>query len=171
MKILKTVLLLTTFTFFACTTDDEGDSQSGLPEQGNVSLALSNGGGFVVENMQASVSALYDTSNTPTITITGTAGNTGTILITIVDNDNDFMALVNENAIPIGNTALSFYATVDYQSDNFTMEAGAGTLEIISYEEFGNQNYAELSATFSAAGNFNTITSSILDVILSCESC
>lgn len=172
MKILKMLLLLTAFILYSCSTDDDGDSQSGLPEQGNIGLALSNGAGFPVENLQASVSAFYDSSSTPTITITGTAGSTGTIVITIVDNDNDFMALVNENAIPIGNTTLSFYATVDFQSDNFTLNAGAGTLEILNYEEFDTQNYAELSATFSAAdSNFNTMTASLLGIILSCQGC
>lgn len=165
MRLFKTLLFLTAITLFSCSTDDNDGNN--LPEQGNIALALSNGGGFSVENIEASISTLYDDSNMTSVTITGTAGQTGNIAITIIDNDGSFRALVNENSISIGDTSLSFYATVDFESDNFNLDAGAGTLEIISYEEFNDQNYAILSATFSAAdSNFNTMTSSILDIVL-----
>jgi hypothetical protein len=158
MRLFKTLLFLTAITLFSCSTDDNDGNN--LPEQGNIALALSNGGGFSVENIEASISTLYDDSNMTSVTITGTAGQTGNIVITIIDNDGSFRALVNENSISIGDTSLSFYATVDFESDNFN-------LEIISYEEFNDQNYAILSATFSAAdSNFNTMTSSILDIVL-----
>lgn len=163
------VSLLTLITMFSCSTDEE--NQVELPTQGNVSIALSNGAGFAVENLEATITNQYDIANTTTITITGTAGSTGTIEITIVDNDNSFMALVNENSIPIGDTSLSFYATIEYESDNFNLSGQAGTLEIINYTEFNDQNYSEIDATFSTAGNSNTMTSSILDIILNCESC
>lgn len=165
MRFFKTLLFLTAITLVSCSTDDNDGNN--LPEQGNIGLALSNGGGFSVENIEASISSLYDDSNMTSVTITGTAGQTGSIAITIIDNDGSFRALVNENSISIGDTSLSVYATVDFESDNFNLNAGAGTLEIISYEEFNDQNYAILSATFSAAdSNFNTMTSSILDIVL-----
>jgi len=170
MKLFKTLILLLILTTFSCSKDSNGNSE--LPEQGNVSLALSNGAGFVVENLVATISNLYDSANATTVTITGTAGASGTIRIIIVDNDNSFQALVNDNVFPVGDTSMSFYATVDYESDNFSLNAGAGSLEITRYSEFSDQNYSELSATFSAAGiNFNTMTSSMLGLILDCTGC
>lgn len=170
MKLLKMLILLSIITTFSCSKDSEDNEE--LPAQGNVSLALSNGAGFVVENLVATISNQYDSANTSTITISGTSGSSGTVTITIVDNDNSFKALANGTDFTIGDTAQSFYATVEYQSDNFNLSGGAGTLKIINYTESNSQNYSEISATFSAAGpNFNTITSSILDLILDCTGC
>lgn len=172
MKLLKMSILFICLILFSCDSDDDSEQVS-LPDQGNIALALSNGGGFVVENIEALISNFYGSSiNTADIIISGTAGLSGSIVINIIDDDDSFRALVNENSFPIGDPSLSFFATVDYQSDNFNLNAAAGTLEILSYEEFSDQNYAKLSATFSVAGNnFNTITSTIRDIILVCQNC
>lgn len=173
MKLFKTLLLVTVLTVFSCSKDENDTSQ--LPEQGNISLALSNGAGFVVENIEARISNLYNTANTSTITITGTTtvSNNGTLRITIVDNDNSFNAIANGNDISVGDTSNSFYATIEYQDDSFgSFIAGAGTVKITNYSEVSGENYALLSATFSAAdSNFKNMTSSILGLVLNCTGC
>ncbi len=170
MRVFKTLMVLTVITLVACSSDDD-NQEAERPAQGTISLALSNGGGFVVENLQASISTLYSNAMTTTITLSGTAGGSGNVVITIVDNDAAMQAIVSEGSIPVGNTSLPFYATVVFESNTFVLDATAGTLDIINYQEFPDQNYAVLSATFSAAGNSNSMTSSILDIVLDCSGC
>lgn len=170
MKSLKVLILFLIITTFSCSKDD--NDQSGLPEQGNISLALSNGAGFSVENIVATVSKPYGSGNTSTITVTGTAGGSGKVKITLVDNDNSFKAFAKDNTLTVGATSESVYATIEYESDNFNLNGGAGTVIINRYTEASGQNYTELDATFSAAGsNFNTITSSIFGLIFICSGC
>ena len=171
MKLLKMLILVLILTTFSCSKDD--NETSNLPEQGNISLALSNGAGFVVENIVATVSKPYGSGNTSTLTITGTAAQgTANIQITLVDNDNSFKAFAKGNTLTVGATSESVYATIVYESDNFNLNGGAGTVIINGYTETSGQKYTELDATFSAAGdNFNTMTSSILDLIFNCKGC
>lgn len=170
MKSFRVLILLTLIITFSCSKDD--NDTSNLPEQGNISLALSNGAGFVVENIVATVTKPYGSGNTSSITITGTAGGSGNLQITLVDNDDSFKALAKDNKIPVGATSESVYATIEYESDNFNLNAAAGTVEINQYSETSDQKHTELDATFSAAdSNFNTMTSSILDLILNCTGC
>jgi hypothetical protein len=169
MKSLKVLLLFALFTSFSCSEDQEDTSIK--PQQGSVSIALSNGGGFVIENLNAIISNHYGTDNTTDVSITGTAGSSGSIVITIIDNDGSFKALSKESSFPIGDTSKTYFATVKYASDNFNLDAGAGTITITSYTEFKDEKYSVLDATFSAAGNSNTMTSSILGLILSCSEC
>lgn len=83
-------LLFAIITTFTCSKDEEGSTE--LPMQGNISFALSNGAGFSVENIVAIVSKPYGSGNTSTITVTGTAGASSKVTITLVDNDSSFKA-------------------------------------------------------------------------------
>lgn len=173
-KFTTSLLALSLLLLFSCSSDDDGsNSEGGIPEQGNISLALSNGAGFPVENISAVISNLYgDTINTADILITGTAGASGNIVIDIIDEDNSFRAITNESAFPVGDPSETIFASINYNSDSFNLQAEIGVLEIISYEEFPEQGYALLSATFSVSDfNFNSITSSILDIVLICQNC
>lgn len=171
MKILNTLFLITLITTYSCSNDTD-ETMTELPMQGNISLALSNGGGFVVENIVATVTKPYGSGNTSTITITGTAGGSGKLKITLVDNDDSSKAFAQDISIPLGSTTEPAYATIEYESDNFNLDASAGTVKINRYIETSGQKYTELNATFSATGsNFNTMTSSISGLILSCSGC
>lgn len=170
MKLFKILCLLTVITAFSCSKDT--DDTSDLPTQGSISLALSNGAGFPVENLEATITKQYDTDKRTTITITGTAGSSGKVKITIVDNDDSFNAIVKDNSFPIGDTTKSFYMTVDYESDNFNLKGAGGTLKITNYSEINDQNYSKLNATFSTVdNNFNTMASTISGLILNCTGC
>ncbi len=173
MKFHQLSFALLFLVLFSCSSDDNSSNQDSLPDQGSISLALSNGAGFPVEDISGIISNLYnDTINTADIFISGTAGATGSITINVIDDDSSFRALVNENAFPVGDPTLSIFAAIDYSSDNFNLNAGAGTLEILNYEEFPEQGYALLSATFSVSdANFNTMTSSMFDIVLVCQNC
>lgn len=170
MKILNALFLITLITTYSCSNDTD-ETMTELPMQGNISLALSNGGGFVVENIVATVTKPYGSGNTSTITITGTAGGSGKLKITLVDNDSSFKAFAKDNLIPVGATSESIYATIEFESNNFDLVAAAGTLEINGYTEAKGQKYTQLNATFSAAGGSNTMTSSISGLIINCTGC
>ncbi|WP_396636879.1 hypothetical protein [Maribacter sp. R77961] len=170
MKSFRVLILLTFIITFSCSKDENGTSN--LPEQGSIALAFSNGAGFVVENIVATVSKPYGSSNTSTLTITGTAGGSGNLKITLVDNDDSFKAFAEDNRIPVGATSESVYATIEYESDSFNLKGAAGTVIITGYTEASGQKYTELKATFSAAGEgFNTMTSTISSLILACNGC
>lgn len=170
MQLFKTLIFCTLLLSFSCSKDSNNNSD--LPEQGSIALALSNGAGFQVENIVAIVSKPYGSGNTSTINITGTAGGSGQVKITLVDNDSSFKAFAMDNTLTVGATSESVYALIEYESDNFNLNGGAGTVIINRYTETSGQKYTELNATFSAAGsNFNTMTSSINGLVLNCTGC
>lgn len=170
MKTFKVIILSIILTTFSCSKDD---SDANLPEQGNIALALSNGAGYEVEDIVATVNKHYGQSDNIAITITGTTRSNGQLKITLIDNDDSLKAIANEIDINVGDTSKTFYATIEYEDDTFgDFIAGAGTVKINGYEEFGSKKYSVLKATFSAAGtNFKTMTSTIGSLVVKCTGC
>lgn len=158
---------------FSCNSDDTEEVQEDMivPIQGTISLALSNGAGFVAQNISAFVEKKYDDTNTNIIDITGVVNDDGFLEIIIRDEDNSFRAFVENGTIPIGDSSLSYYALMSYTSDDFVLEATSGTFEIIRYDEDEFDQFVVLDATFSAAGESTSMVSSIDNLVLTCSLC
>ncbi|MGC1516609.1 MAG: hypothetical protein WA810_13615 [Maribacter sp.] len=104
----------------------------------------------MVENIVATVSKPYGLGNTSVITITGTAGGSGELRITLVDDDSSFKAFAEDHSIPVGAMSESIYATIEFESNNFNLTGAAGTVEINRNTETKSKKYIQLDATFSA---------------------
>lgn len=170
MKTIKIFALFLILINLSCSDSD--DSQEEQLAQGSISIAFTDGGGFVMENIKATVSNDYTTSNTLSINVTASAEGSsgGRLTLNIVDNDDSLKALVKDNKIPIGDTSKSFYATVKYIDNSREFNGLIGAFEVDNY--VSNGKTAVLSGTFSSTNdNFVNILSSINSLILNCPSC
>lgn len=172
MKTIKTLVLFLFLINLSCSKSDDTQEEQNSP--GSVSIAFTNGGGFVMENIKATVSNDYTSSNKLTVNITGSAEGSsgGSFTMSIVDNDDNFSALAKDNSIPFGNTTKSFYATARYTSNSIDFEGLTGTLDVTKYEENTNSKTALLNATFSPSNGSGVIMlGTISGLVLRCTSC
>lgn len=171
-KFTVSLIAFAVIALFSCSSDDNEDTQEDMvvPLQGTISVALSNGAGYVAENIEAFVEKKYDASNTNIMNVSALV-NGGNLFISIVDQDSTMPAVSNNNTISVGDTSQSSYVTVMYLSDDFSLEATAGSFEIITYDQDEYTSYVVLNATFSAAEGNNTMVSSINDLVLVCSVC
>lgn len=174
MKTLKSILLLVFLFTLSCSENDSSEDEQ-QQTQGSISIAFTSGGGFVMENIVATLSNYYETDKTLSMNITADAEGPGggKLTLTIVDNDSAFQALVNGNQFPIGDTTKSFYATLRYVDNTSTFTGATGSLDIISFQANldGNSNKALLSAVFSSSDGTVIMNSTISDLILNCLEC
>lgn len=170
MKLLKTLFLLLLLVSFSC-SEKENTEEEQQQTEGAVSFTFADGRSFIVENVNATVTNLYSFSDTKTITITGTAGGSGELTLTLVDKDNDFKAVVNENEFPFGDTSKSFYATIRYVDNSSTFTGGAGTFDILDYEENTNSGTSKLSGIFNTANNSTWMLGNISELVIRCLEC
>ncbi|GGD21857.1 hypothetical protein [Hyunsoonleella pacifica] len=174
MKILKSILLLV-FVFTLSCSESENSEEEQQQTQGSISIAFTNGDGFVMENIVATLTNYYETDQTLNINITADAEGPsgGKLTLTIVDNDDSFQALVNGSQFPIGDNTKSFYATLRYVDNTSTFTGATGSLDIRSFQANlnGNSNKALLSAVFSSSDGTVIMNSTISDLILNCIEC
>ncbi len=97
-----------------------------------------------MENIKATVSNNYKTSNKLTVNITGSAegSSDSRLTMSIVDNDDSFNALAKDSSIPFGDTSKSYYVTATYVSNSRDVVGLAGTLDVTKYEENTNSKTA-----------------------------
>ncbi|TBM99005.1 hypothetical protein EYD45_15935 [Hyunsoonleella flava] len=174
MKTLKTIFLLVSVLTLSCSEND-GSEDEQQSTQGSISIAFTNGGGFAMENIVATISNYYETSQTLSINITAdTEGPSGgKLTLTVVDNDTTFQALVNGTKFPIGDTSKSFYATLRYVDNSSTFTGISGSLDISTIEDNlnGDADKLRLNAVFSSFDGSVIMNSTISDLILDCFEC
>jgi hypothetical protein len=174
MKTIKTLALFLFVITFSCSESDDSNEEKQQLEQGSVSLAFTDGGGFVMENIVATVTSNYENSNTLSILIKANAEDSGGILtLNIVDNDASIEAFKFDDEYSYQNNVSSVYATATYVDSSRDFSGTVGRVRITKYQENvnGNSKATKISATFNITGNFVTMLGNISGLVLNCEEC
>lgn len=154
-------------------SDDSKDDQQ--QAQGSVSFAFIDGGGFVMENIVATISNNYETTNTLTIRIKANSeGNSSGILtLNIVDNDANNEAFKIDEEYSYRSNADPIYLTATYVDTNTDFKGTTGRVRVSKYEENvnGNSKSIKINAIFNITGGFKTMLGNISGLVLNCEDC
>ncbi|WP_298553391.1 hypothetical protein [uncultured Algibacter sp.] len=173
MKTIKTLALFLFVLTFSCSESNDSEDVK-QQEQGSISIAFTDFGGFVMENIVATISNNYEATNNISINVKADAeGASGKLTLTIVDN-SDIEAFKTGEEYAFSDNTAPIYVTASFVNINRDFTGSTGKLRITKFEENvnGNSKLIKISGTFNVTGTgFTTMLSTINDLILTCNSC
>lgn len=170
---MKTIKILTLFLFtitLSCSESDDSKEEQ-QQAQGSLSLAFISGGGFIMENVTATISGNYENTKKLSIHITGEAegSNIGELTLNLVDNDPSSEAFKTDTEYSFNSNTTTIYASATYVSSNIDFSGNTGRLTITKYEE--NTKSATINGVLSITGSGDTMLLNMSGLILTCTEC
>ncbi len=170
MKTIKTLILFLFVITLSCSESDDSIEEQ-QQAQGSLSLAFISGGGFVMENVTATISGLYNNTNKLSIHITGEAegSNIGELTLNLIDNDPDSEAFKVNTEYSFNINSNTVYANATYVDSYKDFSGDTGRLTITKYDE--STNSATINGILSITGNYETMLLNMSSLILTCTEC
>lgn len=170
MKTIKTLILFLFVMTLSCSESDDSKEEQ-QQAQGSLSLAFISGGGFVMENVTATISGHYDNTKKLSITITGEAegSNIGELTLNLIDNAPDIEAFKTDTEYSFNMNSNTVYANAAYVDSNRDFSGNTGRLTITKYEE--STKSVIINGILNITGNNETMLLNMSSLIVTCNDC